>query len=158
VGLTCSLSVQFEYLARSLGLFPKPCDFVTERCLFASVSRSFAPTDSIAAIIVASRPAWPSNRISSIVIEGSPQQTQVAPERDIVPVPIFLSYSRRCAPLPPWVAAFSPVKMLNTGPVLSAFGSTLSRTRLLSFLHSHLVLSSGIVARQFLHLTVRAQR
>ena len=37
-------------------------------------------------------------------------------------------------------------------------GVTLSRTRFWSILQSHLVLSSGIVARQFLHLTVRAQR
>ncbi len=30
-------------------------------------------------------------------LTGRPQHTQVAPERDIVPAPIFLSYSRRCA-------------------------------------------------------------
>ena len=47
---------------------------------------------------------------------------------------------------------------LKLTPVLSALGSIVSSTRLLSFLHSHLVLRSGTVARQFLHVTVRAHK
>jgi hypothetical protein len=38
------------------------------------------------------------------------------------------------------------------------FGSIVRTTRLLSFLQSQRVFKSGIVVRQFLHVTVRAQR
>src|ERR1035437_3908666 len=128
----------------------------------SSVGRRYSlppgPSTTTAVTIAPRRPAAPSKRRSSRFIAGKRQHTQVAPERDMVPAPILLSYSRRCAPLPPWVEASSPLKMLKTGPVLSALGSTLSKMRLLSFLQSHFVLSRGIVARQFLHLTVRAQR
>ena len=83
-------------------------------------------------------------RMSSIVIIA-PQQGQVAPARDIVPSP---------TPLPLgglW-------SMPNSTPVPSALGVTVSTTRFLFFLHNHVVLSRGTVARQFLQVTVRAQR
>jgi hypothetical protein len=48
--------------------------------------------------------------------------------------------------------------MVKSTPVRSARGVTVRRTRLASFLTSHLVFSSGSVARQCLHVTVRAQR
>src|SRR5438876_6868658 len=85
-----------------------------------------------------------------------PQQGQVTPEPDIVPPPTRLSNSLRCAivPLESGTSFCTP----KTTPVLSGFGSIVSATRLLSFLHSQRVLINGTVARQFLQMTVRAQR
>ena len=84
------------------------------------------------------------------------QQGQRAPLRLIVPAPNRLSPSRRCAALPR--ACGTPASTPKTTPVLSALGVMVSSTRLLSFLHSQRVLSSGTVARQLLQRTVRAHR
>ena len=73
----------------------------------------------------------------------------------MVPVPTRLSCSRRCAAFPPTTGTslWTPKTTLD----LSAFGSIVRATRLLSFLHSQRVFRSGSVARQFLQVTVRAQ-
>src|SRR6185312_7378321 len=97
-----------------------------------------------------------SRRIYSIVIIV-PQHGHVTPERDIVPPPRFFSCScfRAVFPFGKGDVSYNTPK---TTPVLSAFGSIVSTTRFLSFLHNQRVLSSGTVARQFLQVTVRAQR
>src|SRR5258708_10870901 len=84
------------------------------------------------------------------------QQGHCALARDIVPAPSFLSCSRFCAAFPPRSGTLCSTE--NTTPVPFGFASISSRTRLLSFLQSQSVLSSGIVVRQFLHETVRALR
>src|SRR6266566_5721313 len=94
--------------------------------------------------------------MSSIVIIVL-QQGQVTPERDIVPPAIFLSCSRFCAALP-FANEGASFCIPKVTPVLLAFGSIVSTTRLLSFLLSQRVLRRGTVARQFLQETVRAQR
>src|SRR6266516_3278365 len=85
------------------------------------------------------------------------QQGQVTPERDIVPPANFLSCSRFWAAVP-FFSMGASVSTPKTTPVRSAFGSMVSTTHLLSFLQSQRVLSKGTVARQFLQVTVRAQR
>src|SRR3989337_488087 len=99
--------------------------------------------------------ARPSTCKSFFVIVAE-QHGHFAPDLDIVPAPIRLSCSRRCAVLPPFAGTF--VSIPNTTPVLSGFGSIVRSTRFLSLLQSQRVLRRGIVARQFLHFTVRAQR
>src|SRR5713101_3325006 len=94
--------------------------------------------------------------ICMATVPGWPQHGHQAPLRLIVPCPIGLSCSRRCVALLPTTGTL--VSMSKTTPVRPLFGSIVMRTRLLSFLHNHLVLRSGIVARQFLHVTVRAHR
>ena len=84
------------------------------------------------------------------------QQGHLAPDRDIVPAPSRLSCSRLAAAFCP--TSFASLLIENSMPLLSALGVSSSTTRFLSFLQSHRVLSSGIVARQFLHPTVRAHR
>src|SRR2546421_8774576 len=115
-----------------------------------------SPSATTDVITVAVLPATLSERRSSIVIIVL-QQGQVTPERDIVPPASCLSYSRFCAELP-FASDGASFCTPKTTPVLSAFGSIVSTTRLLSFLHNQRVLSSGTVARQFLQLTVLAQR
>src|SRR3972149_2803780 len=84
------------------------------------------------------------------------QQGHTAPLRETVPLPMLLSCSLRWAALPPPTgASFS---MLKITPVRSLLGSIVRRTLFLSFLHSHRVLRRGIVARQFLQVSVRAHR
>src|SRR5574341_541226 len=93
--------------------------------------------------------------MSSMVMKAL-QQGHCAPVRDIVPAPSFLSCSRLCAALPlPGGTSDSTPKVT---PVLSASGSIVNRTRFRSFLQSQRVLSSGTMARQFLHATVLAHR
>jgi hydroxyethylthiazole kinase-like uncharacterized protein yjeF len=104
---------------------------------------------------VPSLPSRPSMRMSSIVMIIG-QHGHRAPERLIVPVPRRLSCSRRCAALPPITG--TSVSTPKTTPVCSAFGVIVSSTRLLSFFASQRVFNSGIVARQPLQRTVRAQR
>src|ERR1700730_15845670 len=106
------------------------------------------PSTTTAVIIAGVLPARLSERRSSIVIIVL-QQGQVTPERDIVPPARFLSYSRFCAALP-FCKDGASVSTAKTTPVLSAFGSIVSTTRLLSFLQSQRVLSRGTAARQFL--------
>ena len=79
-----------------------------------------------------------------------------APDRLMVPAPRRWSWARRCAVLPPTCGTSG--SMPKTTPVRSALGVTVSSTRFVSFFASHLVLSSGSVARQPLHGTVRAHR
>ena len=74
----------------------------------------------------------------------------------MVPAPSRLSCSRRWAALPTACGTVSWTPKMT--PVLSVLGVIVSTTRLLSFLHSQRVLSSGTVARQLLHVTVRAHR
>ena len=79
------------------------------------------------------------------------------PHGDIVPAPIrlvVLAALRGVAALAR--ARLSRCRRRRRSCRRSAPSS--ASTRLLSFLHSQRVLSSGIVARQFLHVTVRAQR
>ena len=84
------------------------------------------------------------------------QHGHCAPARDIVPAPSFLSCSRFWAALPPRSGTLCSIE--NVTPVPSGVDSSMSRIRLLFVLQSHSVLSSGIVARQFLQVTVRAHR
>src|SRR5206468_10603088 len=104
-----------------------------------------------------SRPARPSRRMSSIVMIVL-QHGHCAPARDMVPGPIRLSCSRRWAALPPLTGTL--FSMPKTAPVFSAFGAIVRSTRFLPsfFLQSQRVLRRGTVARQFLHVTVRAHR
>lgn len=73
------------------------------------------------------------------------QHGHVAPVRDMVPAPMRLSCSRRCAAFPPLrgTSNWTP----KTTPALGVSGSIVSRTRLRSFLHNQRVLSSGSVER-----------
>lgn len=84
------------------------------------------------------------------------QRGHRTPDRLIVPAPIRLSCSRRCAGLPSPVG--TSTSSPNTTPVLSAFGAIVNRTRLAPFFASQPVFSSGIVARHPLQRTVRAHR
>src|SRR5580704_12933907 len=105
------------------------------------------------------RPAKPSWRRSSMpiaTVPGRPQQGQKAPFLFIVPCPSFLSFSRLWAALVPTTGTFDCTP--KTTPVRSGFGPIVSKTRFFSFLQSHLVLSRGSSARQFLQVTVLAHR
>src|SRR5260370_34339210 len=114
-----------------------------------------SPSTTLVVMLVASFPVEPACCKSSRVMTV-PQQGQVAPDPDIVPPPIFLSCSLRCVAVPLIMGTFCCTP--NTTPVLSAFGSIVSTTRLFSLLQSQRVLSNGMVARQFLQVTLRAQR
>ena len=94
--------------------------------------------------------------MSSIFIEGSLQHGQIAPDCDSVAPASSLSCFRFWAALPFSTGTF--VCTPNITPSRFSFTSIVSSTRLFSFLHSHFVFSNGIVARQFLHFTVRAHR
>ena len=86
----------------------------------------------------------------------APQMGHRTPDRLIVPAPTRRSCSRRRAGLPSsrGTSASSP----KTTPVSSAFAVIVSRTRLVPFLASQRVLSSGTVARHPLQRAVRAHR
>ncbi len=94
-----------------------------------------------------SRPSLPVCLKSSIVVMA-PQCGHVAPARDIVP---RVSVSVRDSAAP---TCLTP----NTALGLPGSVRSVRTTRLPGFRHSHFVHTSGTSARQFLQVTVLAQR
>ena len=124
-------------------------------CSWKTISFPLCPSTTTEVIIASNRPAFPSNRISSVVIIASTTWTGRSGTAHRPASDFYVCALRLSCGFPITGTSFCTPK---TTPVLFGIRLHSQHDPFIFFLAQPARLSSGIVARQFLQVTVRAHR